>query len=98
MTQLVDYIAGSGVQEDATKQNQAALAALLLKKQYLDNRPEEEAMWQLSNEHINELRNKMSESINFQLNSKLLLERKADIICKCCNKLEIYPEMIQNLV
>lgn len=55
-------------------------------------------MWQLTNENVVELRNEISSNINFVINSKLLLERKADIICKCYRKLEIYPEMIQNLV
>lgn len=84
--------------EDPIKQNQASLACLLLKKQYLDDRDDEKDMWQLTNEHVVELRNAISNSINFEVNSKLLLERKADIICKCYKKLEIYPEMIQNLV
>lgn len=52
----------------------------------------------MSNENVVELRNAISQSINFNTNSKLLLQRKADIICKCYKKLEIYPEMIQNLV
>ena len=42
---LVDFIASTGGNPDATKQNQASLAALLLKKQYLDERPEEEGFW-----------------------------------------------------
>lgn len=84
--------------EDSKSQNQASLACLLLKKQFLDDREEEKGMWQLTNENVVELRNEISSNINFVINSKLLLERKADIICKCYRKLEIYPEMIQNLV
>ena len=52
----------------------------------------------MTNENVVELRNAISQGINFNTNSKQLLQRKADIICKCYKKLEIYPEMIQNLV
>ena len=48
----------------------------------------------MTNENVVELKNAISQGLNFTTNSKLLLERKADIICKCYKKLEIYPEMI----
>jgi len=55
-------------------------------------------MWQLTNENVVELRNAMMGSINYLVNSKKLLEKKAEIICKCFKRLDTYPEMIQNLV
>jgi hypothetical protein len=42
---LVEFIVAAGNDSDTTKQNQASLAALLLKKQYLDERLEEEKFW-----------------------------------------------------
>ena len=95
---LVEFVVAAGNDADATKQNQASLAALLLKKQYLDDRLEEEKFWQLTNQHATDIKNTISSSINFSNQSKLLLQRKADIICKCFRKLETYEEMIQNLV
>jgi len=70
----------------------------MLKKQFLDDRLEEEGLWALTNEHTTELLSQISGSINFATQSKALLERKADIICKCYKKLESYDQMIKNLV
>lgn len=42
---LVEFIVQAGNDPDSTKQNQASLAALLLKKQYFDERLEEEKFW-----------------------------------------------------
>jgi hypothetical protein len=49
------------------------MAALLLKKQFLDERSEEEGMWQISNENAVTLKNTISASLNFGIQSKLLL-------------------------
>lgn len=95
---LSAFIVNTGALEDATKQDQASLACILLKKQYLDDRDEEKEMWQLTNDNVVALRNAMMSSINYLTNSKKLLEKKAEIICKCYKKLDTYPEMIQNLV
>ena len=95
---LMAYVVEMGANADNTKQQQASLAALLLKKQYLDERAEEEKLWKLNNEQIGELKNQLSSSINFGVQSLNFLKRKADIICKCFNKLDTYNEMIENLV
>jgi hypothetical protein len=91
---FVQFIVQTGNDPDPIRQNEASMAALLLKKQYLDDRVEEETFWQLSNQHVIDLKNTISASINFEVQTKLLLERKADIICKCFRKLENYEEMI----
>lgn len=80
------------------EESKASLALLMIKKQYLDDRPEEEKLWQTSQPHLFALRDQVSLSLNFQAQSNQILKRKADIICKCYRKLDSYPEMIQNLV
>ena len=55
----------AGNDPDATKQSQASMAALLLKKQYLDDRAEEDGLWQLSAEQAMELKDTLWTSINF---------------------------------
>jgi len=89
----VSFATAEGVDE-----GKASFALLLLKKQYLDDREEEDGLWKMDNGQINALKDQISASINFNCQSKSLLNRKADIICKCFRKLETYPEMIQNLV
>ena len=42
---LVEFIVAAGADADKAKQAQATMAALLLKKQYLDDRSEEEGFW-----------------------------------------------------
>lgn len=76
----------------------SSFALLLLKKQYLDERSEEEGMWALTKEQTEVLKTQISGSLDFASQSTSLLRRKADIICKCYKKAENYEEMIQNLV
>jgi hypothetical protein len=38
-------VVAEGADADATKQSRAQFAALMIKKQYLDDRLEEEGMW-----------------------------------------------------
>lgn len=92
LEQIIAYI--SEVQDD----NKVSFAMVLLKKLYLDDRPEEQGQWQMTNEQVVTLKNTISQSINFASNSINILRRKADIICKCFRKLETYEEMMQNLV
>lgn len=47
-------------------------------------------MWKLDGAGANDLRTAISGSLNFAVQSKGLLERKADIICKCHKKTESY--------
>jgi hypothetical protein len=42
---LLDFVVAEGADADATKQSRAQFAALMIKKQYLDDRLEEEGMW-----------------------------------------------------
>ena len=95
---LMNFIEQAGASSDQVKQQQASMAALLLKKQYLDDRVEEDGLWQLDKAQAIELKNKISSTINFTVQHKMLLNRKADIICKCYKKTENYDEMIGNLV
>lgn len=96
---LVAFINATGKDADQTKQQQACLAAILLKKQYLDDRAEEKDFWQVSNEDIAKIKDEVSAGIEFVAHSNKLLARKADIICKCYAKLgDMYSEMIANLV
>ena len=95
---LTQYIITNGADADATKQQHASFAAILLKKQYLDDRAEEDGCWQLETAQVEELCRTISQSIDFKVQSHSLLNRKADIICKCFKKMEKYDEMIQNLV
>jgi len=46
------------------------MAALLLKKQYLDDRAEEDGLWQLSADQAMELKTTLWSSINFEAQGK----------------------------
>ena len=96
LTHLTQFVLEKGSVE-GPDQEQATLAALLLKKQFLDDRKEEEGLWQVNKDQIAELKTTMSQSLNFKVQSKQLLKRKADLICKCYRKLESYDEMISGL-
>ena len=92
LNQLVEFAVSC---QDVVK---SSFAHLLIKKQFLDDREEEEGLWKMSPEQTAQLKDKISQSIDFVAQPSSLLKRKADIICKCFRKLETYPEMIQNLV
>ena len=62
---LMNFIEQAGASSDQVKQQQASMAALLLKKQYLDDRVEEDGLWQLDKAQAIELKNKISSTINF---------------------------------
>lgn len=70
---LTEFVVATGADPDQSKQSQATMAALLLKKQFLDGRSEEEGFWQMSNEHAVTMKNTISQSLNFQVQSKQLL-------------------------
>ena len=62
------------------------MAALMLKKMYLDKRAEEEGLWQLSPPDFAVLKDQVLGSITFT--EKLaLLKRKAEIVCTCYKEL-----------
>ena len=65
LTGLTEFVVSASAQDDKNKQSQATMAALLLKKQFLDERTEEEGMWQITNEHAVTLKNTISASLNF---------------------------------
>ena len=85
MEALLEFVVSEGADGDATKQSRAQFAALLIKKQYLDDKIEE-AVWQVDGAMATSLRERIGASLNFAAQSKGLLERKADIICKCHRK------------
>ncbi|CDW84107.1 importin beta- [Stylonychia lemnae] len=73
------------------------MAAVLLKKLYLDKRTEEASFWQLSGQDFVQLKDQILTNIDFQ-QPMLLLKKKADIICACYREIKNYPELIQQLV
>lgn len=73
------------------------MAAMILKKFFLDKRKEEEGLWQLSADEFRQLKDFVLASIDFN-QPMLFLKKKADIICACYREIENYPELIQSLV
>ena len=45
-----------------------------------------EGEWELTKEQVVEVKDKLSRNINFEVETKQLLCRKADIICRCYRK------------
>ncbi len=74
------------------------MAAVLLKKFYLDKRAEESGLWQLSKPEFAALKDEVLKSIDFTNQSMLVLKKKAEIVCACYREIENYPELIQQLV
>jgi hypothetical protein len=62
--------------------NHQQVAALILKKFFLDKRAEEEGLWQLSPAEFSSLKDTVLGSIQFT-EQMALLKRKAEIICTC---------------
>jgi hypothetical protein len=91
---FIEQVAGV---TDKAMHAKASLAAVLIKKQYLDDREEEKGLWKLNQEHIETLKTRVSNTINFTTQTKLLLQRKADLICKCCMKLNSFDKIVVNL-
>ena len=50
---------------EGVDEGKASFALLLLKKQYLDDREEEDGLWKMDNGQINALKDQISASINF---------------------------------
>lgn len=73
-----------------------ALACLLFKKFYLDDRKTEEGLEQLSAEDITSTKNTFKQLLNME-EPMSLLRRKAEIICKVHRKEESYAELVQSL-
>lgn len=76
--------------------NQQVYACMLLKKTYLDDRTEEKALQQLSEEQLQGLKQTIGSSINFDQPTNLL-RRKAEVVCKLYKKSANYGELIQML-
>lgn len=71
------------------------MACLILKKQYLDETSENVS--QLSIEDIRQIKEQVAQSINFS-QSLAILKKKAEVIGKCCKKMDNYGELIPQLV
>lgn len=71
---------------------------MLLKKLFVDNRKEEEGLWQLSAGEYIQLKEAITSSLNFGGSTLSLLKRKADLICACYREIKNYPELILSLV
>ena len=73
-----------------------ALACLLFKKFYLDDRKSEEGLEQLNAEDITLTKNTFKQLLNME-EPMSLLRRKAEVLCKVHRKEESYAELVQSL-
>lgn len=71
-----------------------ALACLLLKKYFLDERKSEENLEKLTMEDIAQMKAAFTQSLNME-EPMSLLRRKAEILCKLHKKEESYAEQVQ---
>lgn len=83
------------MQVDATIQ---PLACILLKKYFLDDRPEEADCEQISLEEVAALKQRLKETLDVGAEPMNLLRRKAEIICKLHKKEGSYDELQQQLL
>lgn len=86
------FICSPNVSEEQL--NEKALACVLLKKYYLDDRAEEKDLVQISPEQVASLKNVLRESLNFEAEKLNLLRRKAEILCKLHKRSETYGELV----
>ena len=77
-----------------TDANTTALACLLLKKLFLDERKSEEELEQLSSDDIAQMKTIFKQILNME-EPMSLLKRKAEILCKLHRKEESYAELVQ---
>ena len=80
---LVSYI-----NDRSRNEQEAGFASIILKKQFLDDRKEEEGLWQPTGDELNRIKSEISTGLEFETSSRLLLKRRADIISKCYSKLD----------
>lgn len=73
-----------------------ALACLLLKKLFLDDRKSEEHLEKLTMEDITQMKVAFKQLLNME-EPMNLLRRKAEILCKLHRKEETYAELVQQL-
>jgi hypothetical protein len=74
------------------------MAAMLLKKLFVDKRKEEEGMWQLAGDDYMQLKNAITGSLDFVNTTVSNLRRKADLVCACYKESKNYTELILSLV
>ena len=77
----------------ATDANTTALACLLLKKLFLDERKSEAELEQLTSEDIAQMKTIFKQILNME-EPMSLLRRKAEILCKLHRKEESYAELV----
>lgn len=74
-----------------------AMACLLLKKLYLDDRKSEESLEQLTPEDLAQMKAAFTTLLgpsNLEAEPMSLLRRKAELLCKIYNKLESFAELV----
>ena len=76
---------------------QKLLACILLKKFFLDERPEEKDFEQITLGDVSQLKKLIGTNLDIANEPMNLLRRKAEIICKLHKKEESYGELVQNL-
>jgi len=74
---------------------QKLLACILLKKFYLDERPEEKELEQITLSDVTQLKQVIKSNLDITNEPMNLLRRKAEIICKLHKKEESYGELVQ---
>lgn len=73
------------------------LALLLLKRHFLDSRAEDADYWQVEDAHVVALKDQITQSLNFQAQDTITLKLKAEVICKCQNRLNGLKALINDL-
>lgn len=74
---------------------QKLLACILLKKFYLDDRPEDKEFEQITLGDVLQLKQLIGANLDVANEPMNLLRRKAEIICKLHKKEESYGELVQ---
>jgi hypothetical protein len=91
MKELVEIVVSSEGGNDAEK----ALACVMFKKYYLDDRKEEKALEQITPQQVAEAKAALKASLNFTQDNLHLLRRKAEILCKFHRREESHAELVQ---
>ena len=71
------------------------MACILLKKFYLDERPEEKELEQITLGDVSQLKQLIGTNLDIANEPMNLLRRKGEIICKLHKKEESYGELVQ---
>jgi hypothetical protein len=96
-TQLLEEFVGLATGSIEASDAERALACVLLKKYFLDDRKEEQALQQITAEQATVTKGAFKQSLNFGGDSLHLLRRKAEVICKLHRREESYGEIVQEI-